>query len=103
MNKQARTTIEIEAFAPSSLTAPDERREPASQDGGDSTWKPETRYRAALRWFIDTLARAGAGMAGVYVAVWLDQPDVFDDQTSRRTGRTGSLNDNTTTSSPLPR
>jgi len=70
MNKQAPTTIEIEAFAPSSLTAPDERREPASQDGRDPTWKPETRHRAARRWFIDALARAG-GMAGVYFGVSL--------------------------------
>ena len=30
---------------------------------------------AALRWFIDTLALAGAGMAGVYVGVWLDPPN----------------------------
>jgi len=57
MNKQALTTIEIEALAPP-LTAPDERREAASQDRGASPSKPETRRRAALRWFIDTLALA---------------------------------------------
>ena len=65
MNKQALTTIEIEALASSTLTAPDERRQAASQDRGDSPSKPETRRRAALHWFIDTLALAGAGMAGV--------------------------------------
>jgi hypothetical protein len=37
--------------------------------------EPETRRRSALRWFIDTLALAGAGMAGVYVGVWLDPPN----------------------------
>jgi hypothetical protein len=83
MNKRALTTIEIEALAPSTLTAPDERREPVSLDGEDFPSKPETRRRAALRWFIDTLARAGAGMAGVYVGVWLDPPNVSGDQTSR--------------------
>ena len=69
MNKRALTTIEIEAFALSSSTAPDERRQPVSHDGGDYPSKPETRPRAALRWLIDTLAFAGAGMAGVYVGV----------------------------------
>ena len=82
MKKQALTAIEIEALAPSTLIAPDERREPVSLDGGDYPSKPETRGRAALRWFIDTLALAGAGMAGVYVGVWLDEPNVSGDQTS---------------------
>ena len=50
MNKQALTTIEIETFALSSSTAPDERRQPVSHDGGDDPSKPETRPRAALRW-----------------------------------------------------
>ncbi len=74
MKKQALTAIEIDALAPSTLSAPDERCEPVSLDGGDYPSKPETRGRAALRWFIDTLAFAGAGMAGVYVGVWLDPP-----------------------------
>jgi hypothetical protein len=74
MEKQALTAIEIDALAPSTLSAPDERCEPVSLDGGDYPLKPETRGRAALRWFIDTLAFAGAGMAGVYVGVWLDPP-----------------------------
>jgi hypothetical protein len=74
MKKHGPTVIEIEVLAPSTLTAPDERREPISLDGGDYSSKPETPGRAALRWFIDTLAFAGAGMAGVYVGVWLDPP-----------------------------
>ena len=86
MNKRALTTIEIEAFALSSSTAPDERRQPVSHDGGDDPSKPETRPRAALRWFIDTFALAGAGMAGVYVGVWLDPSNVSGNQTSRRDG-----------------
>ena len=84
MNKRALTTIEIEAFALSSSTAPDERRQPVSHDGGDYPSKPETRPRAALRWLIDTLALAGAGMAGVYVGVWLDPSNVSGNQTSRK-------------------
>jgi hypothetical protein len=40
MNKRALTTIEIEAFALSSSTAPDERRQPVSHDGGDYPSKP---------------------------------------------------------------
>ena len=84
MNKRALTTIEIEAFALSSSTAPDERRQPVSHDGGDYPSKPETRPRAALRWLIDTFALAGAGMAGVYVGVWLDPSNVSGNQTSRK-------------------
>ena len=64
MNKRALTAIEIEALALSTLISPDERREPVSLDGGDYLSKPETRRSAALRWFIDTLALAGAAMAG---------------------------------------
>ena len=75
MKKQALTAIEIDA-----LTAPDERREPVSLGGYPS--KPETRRRAALRGFIDTLAFAGAAMAGVNVSVWLDEPNVSGDQIS---------------------
>jgi hypothetical protein len=82
MKKQALTAIEIDALAPSTLTPPDERREPVSLDGGDYPSKPETRRRATLRWFIDTLALAGCGMAGVYVGVWLDEPNVPADQIS---------------------
>jgi hypothetical protein len=79
MKKQALTAIEIDA-----LTAPDERREPVSLGGGGYPSKPETRRRAALRGFIDTLAFAGAAMAGVNVSVWLDEPNVSGDQTSRK-------------------
>jgi hypothetical protein len=82
MKKQALTAIEIDALAPSTLAAPDERREVSLNDG-DYSSNPETRGRAALRWFIDTLALAGCGMAGVYVGVWLDEPNVSGDQTSR--------------------
>ena len=82
MKKQTPTAIEIEVLAPSILSAPDERCEPVSLDGGDYASKPETRGRAALRWFIDTLALAGCGMAGVYVGVWLDEPNVPGDQIS---------------------
>jgi hypothetical protein len=80
MKKQVPTVIEIEGLAPSTLTAPDERREPVSLDGRDYSSRPETRGRAALRWFIDTLALAGCGMAGVYVGVWLDEPNVSDNR-----------------------
>ena len=81
MKKQALTAIEIDALAPSTLTAPDERREPVSLDGGDYLSKPETRRSAALRWFIDTLALAGAAMAGVYVGDWLDPSNVSCNRT----------------------
>jgi hypothetical protein len=81
MKKQALTAIEIDALAPSTLTAPDERREPVSLDGRDYPSKPETRGRAALRWFIDTLALAGCGMAGVNVGVWLDPSNVSGNRT----------------------
>jgi hypothetical protein len=82
MKKQVPTVIEIEALAPSTLTAPDARHEPISLDGGDYSSKPETRGRAALRWFIDSFALASCGMAGVYVSVWLDEPIVPGDQIS---------------------
>jgi hypothetical protein len=84
MNKRALTTIEIEAFALPRSIAPDEQRQPISHDSGDHPSKPETRRRAALRWLIDSLALAGAGMAGVYVDVLLDSSDVSNDQTSRK-------------------
>jgi hypothetical protein len=76
-------------LAPSTLIAPDERREPVSLDGGDYPSKPQTRRRAALRWFIDTLALAGGGMAGVYVGVWLDEPTSQATDQQGKTGRTG--------------
>jgi hypothetical protein len=82
MNKQALTTIETEAFALSDSTAPGERRQPVLDDCGKHPPKPEARRRAALRWLIDTLALAGAGIAGVNVGVWLDTPNV--DQTGRK-------------------
>jgi hypothetical protein len=81
MKKQAPTAIEIEMLAPSILSAP-ERCQPVSLDGGDYPSKPETRGRAALRWFIDSFALASCGMAGVYVGVWLDEPNVPGDQIS---------------------
>jgi hypothetical protein len=84
MNKRGLATIEIEAFALSRSTAHDEQRQPVSHDRGDCPSKPETRRRAALRWLIDSLAIASAGMAGVYVGVLLDPSDVSDDQTSRK-------------------
>jgi hypothetical protein len=82
MKKQVPTVIEIEGLAPSTLTAPDERCEPVSLDGGDYSSNPETRGRAVLRWFIDSLALASCSMAGVYIGVWLDEPNVSGDQIS---------------------
>jgi hypothetical protein len=84
MKKQAPTAIEIEMLAPSILSAPDERCEPVSLDGGDYPSKPETRRRAALRGLIHSFALASCSMAGVYVGVWLDEPKVSGDQTSRK-------------------
>jgi len=81
MNKRALKVIEIEALAPSTLISADERQEPVSLDGGDYRSKPETRRSAALRWFVDTLALAGAAMAGVYVADWLDPSNVSGNRT----------------------
>jgi hypothetical protein len=89
MNKRAVTTIEIEAFALSSPSAPDEQRQPVPHDSKDYPSKPETRPRAALRWLIDSLAIAGAGMAGVYVGVVLD-PSSPTPRPAGKTGRTGS-------------
>jgi hypothetical protein len=86
MNKRAIATIEIEAFAVSRSTVPAEQRQPVSHDSGDYPAKPETRPRRALRWLIDSLALAGAGMAGVYVGALLDPSQVSDDQTSRKDG-----------------
>jgi hypothetical protein len=74
-NPILRQSVVIDAvLAPSTLIAPDERWEPVSLDGRDCPSKQQTRRRAALHWFIDTLALAGAGMGGVYVGVWLDEP-----------------------------
>ena len=81
MKKQALTAIEIDALAPSTLRAPDERCEPVSLDGGGYLSKPETRRSAASCWFIDTLALAGAAMAGVYVGDWLDPSNVSGNRT----------------------
>jgi hypothetical protein len=81
MKKQALTAIEIDALAPSTLTAPDERCEPVSLDGGDYPSKPETRRRAALRGFIDSFALASCSMAGVYVGDWLDPSNVSANRT----------------------
>ena len=84
MKNQAPTAIKIEVFAPSTWSAPDERCEPVSLDGGDYSSKPDTRGRAALRGLIHFFALASCSMAGVYVRVWLDEPKVSGDQTSRK-------------------
>ena len=84
MKKQDLTAIEIDALVPSTLTAPDERRERVSLDGGDYPPKPETRRRAALRGLIHSFAHASCSMAGVNAGVWLDGPNVSGDQTSRK-------------------
>jgi hypothetical protein len=81
MKKQALTAIDIDALAPSTLTAPDERREPVSPDGGDYPSKPETRRQAALRGLIHSFALASCSMAGVYVGGWLDPPNVSGNRT----------------------
>ena len=81
MNNRALAVIEIEALAPSTFISPDERREPASLDGGDYLSKPETRRSAASCWFINTLALAGAAMAGVYVGDRLDGSNVSGKRT----------------------
>jgi hypothetical protein len=83
MKKHDLTEIAIDALAPSTLTARDERREPVSLDGGDYPSKPETRRRVALRGFIDTLAFAGAAMAEVNVSVRLDEPNVSGETSSK--------------------
>jgi hypothetical protein len=89
-NPVLKRTVVIDAVrAPSTLIAPEEWREPVSLDGGDYPSKPQTRRGAALRWFIDTLALAGGGMAGVYVGVWLDEPNVPSKRPAGKTGRTG--------------
>jgi hypothetical protein len=75
MNKQALKAIEIETFALPTSAALDELRRPVSHDEQERLPKPETGRSTALRWFIDTLALAGAGMAGVYVGVWLNPPN----------------------------
>jgi hypothetical protein len=75
MNKHALKAIEIETFALSTSAALDERRRPVSEDDGDYPSKPETRTPAARSWLIDSLAIAGAGMAGVYLGDWLDSPN----------------------------
>jgi hypothetical protein len=84
MNKRALTVIEIEALAPSTLISPDEWREPVSLDRGDYLSKADTRRSATLRSFIDTLALAGAAMAGVYVGDWLDPSNVSGKRTDRK-------------------
>jgi hypothetical protein len=84
MKKRSLTAIEIDALAPSTSTAPDERREPVSLDGGDYPSKPETRRGAALHRLINSFALASCSMAGVCVGIWLDEPNVSGDQTSRK-------------------
>jgi hypothetical protein len=84
MKKQVPTVIEIDGLAPSTLTPPHERREPVPLDDGDDPLIPETRGRAVLRRFIESFALASCSMAGVYVGVWLEEPHVSGDQTSRK-------------------
>ena len=84
MKKQTLTAIDIDALAPSTLTASDERREPVSPDGGDYPSKPETRRQAALRGLIHSFALASCSMAGVYVGDWLDPSNVSGDQTGAK-------------------
>jgi len=76
--------IEIDGLAPSTLTPPHERREPVPLDDGDDPLIPETRGHAVLRRFIESFALASCSMAGVYVGVWLEEPHVFGEQTSRK-------------------
>ena len=80
MKKQAPTAIEIDALAPSTLSAP-ERCQPVSLDGGDYPSKPETRRQAALRGLIHSFALASCSMAGVYVGDWLDPSNVSGNRT----------------------
>ena len=89
MKNQTFTAIESEALAPSALTAPDERREPVSPDGGDYPSKPETRRQAALRGLIHSFALASCSMAGVYVGVWLDPANVSGNRTDGKDQRIG--------------
>jgi hypothetical protein len=46
--------------------------------------KPEIWQSAALCWLIDSLALAGAGMAGVHVSDLLDPSNVSGNQTRRK-------------------
>jgi hypothetical protein len=71
------------AKAATGPTASTEQRQPISHNS-DYPSAPETRSRAALRWLIDCLALAGAGMAGVHVGVLLDPSDASDGQTNRK-------------------
>jgi len=84
MKTQALTVIEIETFTLSTSIAPDERRQPVSHAGGGYPSKPETRPRKALRWLIDSLALAGAGMTGVYVSDLLDLSNLSRNQNGRK-------------------
>jgi hypothetical protein len=68
MKRQALTAIEIETLVVSTSAPLDEPKQSVSERA--------TRGRSALGWFVDTLALAGCGMAGVHVGVWLDHPNV---------------------------
>jgi hypothetical protein len=94
MKGQALTAIDIETFAPSTSAAL-ERLRPFSHDGEEHPAKPEIWRSAALRWLIDSLALAGAGMAGVYVSDLLDPSHVSANQTAGKTGRTGGFSTTT--------
>jgi hypothetical protein len=76
MKKQALTTTEIETSAPRTSVVLHESRQTISEDSGFNLSQPNTRRRAKLHWFIETLALAGGAMAGLYVDAWLDAPDL---------------------------
>ena len=100
MNKQALKAIEIETFALSTSVALDELRS-VSEDSQAHPSKPETPRRAALRWFIDSFALASCSMAGVYVGVWLDEPNVSDNRPQEeRSDRSRRLLDGGVADSP---
>jgi hypothetical protein len=75
VKKQALTTIEIETLAPATSAEFDERQ-PLYEDSGADLSSPKTRQGVTLRWFIEGLAFAGGAMAGLYVGVWLDPPNL---------------------------
>ena len=87
MKKQVPTVIEIEGLAPSTLTAPDERREPISLDGRDDfrSRRPEGARRCAglsTPWLSPAAAWPGSMLASGSTPQRPRQPD------HRKTGQT---------------
>jgi hypothetical protein len=81
MDTRAKTALDIEAAAsPAPLAALE------ANDRSERSPTPTAAGRAIVRWLIDSLAIAGAGMAGVYVGVLLDPSDVSSEQTDRKDG-----------------